>query len=115
MSSCGSTISPTTQGFSASGASGTVAVTATGGCGWAAVSNDAWITVTSGGAGNGNGTVNYDVEPNTGPARSGNGTVNFTVDPNSGPAREAQLTIGGQTFTVTQDSAWTYSLSLTSQ
>ena len=59
-------------------------VTATAGCNWSAVSNDAWIHVTSGGTGTGNGTVNY------------------TVDANTGAARNGTITIAGQTFTVNQ-------------
>jgi hypothetical protein len=48
------------------------------------VSNNAWITITAGSSGTGNGTVNYDVSANTGAAR--NGTI----------------TIADQTFTVAQ-------------
>jgi hypothetical protein len=49
----------------------TVAVTASVGCTWTAVSNVSWITVTSGGAGSGNGSVRLTVGANNGPARSG--------------------------------------------
>jgi hypothetical protein len=44
----------------------------------------AWVLITSGASGTGNGTVNYSVAPNLGGART------------------ATLTIAGQTFTVTQ-------------
>ncbi len=77
--------------------SNTVSVTAAGNCPWTAVSNDAWITVNSGAGGTGNGTVNYGVAANTGPARTGT------------------MTIAGLTFTVTQDSGCSYSLSSTSR
>lgn len=46
-----------------------------GGCDWTAVSNDAWITVTSGASGSGAGTVGYDVAENLGAARVGTITV----------------------------------------
>ncbi|MDX9822059.1 MAG: BACON domain-containing carbohydrate-binding protein, partial [Syntrophales bacterium] len=71
----------------------TVTETAPGNCPWTAVSNAAWITVNSGAGGTGNGTVNYGVAANTGPARTGT------------------MTSAGMTFTVTQDSGCSYSLS----
>jgi hypothetical protein len=52
-----------------------------------------WITISSGGNG------------------SGNGTVAYTVDSTSGPARSGALTIGGQTFTVSQASGCNYQVS----
>jgi uncharacterized protein (TIGR03437 family) len=82
--SCSYSINPTGQSFVAAGGTGSVAVMAGSGCGWTATSNAAWISVTSGASGNGNGTVNYSVAVNSGAARSGT------------------ITIAGQTFTVTQ-------------
>jgi hypothetical protein len=41
------------------------------GCPWVAVAVDPWIVVTSGGSGEGNGTVTFDVAPNEGQGRSG--------------------------------------------
>ena len=55
------------------------------GCDWTAESDIHWITIASGISGNGNGTVQYSVAAH--PARRG---------------RTGTLTIGGQTFTVTQ-------------
>lgn len=81
---CTYSINPTNQSFVAAGGTGSVAVTTGSGCGWTATSNAAWISVTSGASGNGNGTVNYSVAVNSGAARSGT------------------ITIAGQTFTVTQ-------------
>ena len=64
-------------------------------CGWAATSNVSWITITSGGGGSGNGTVNYSVSANSSPC-----------------SRAGTLTIAGVTFTVTQEGAsCTYSIS----
>src|SRR6185369_329753 len=82
--SCSYQISPTSQSFTSTGGTSSVTVTAGAGCGWTAVSNDAWITITSGSSGSGNGSVGYSVAANVGGTR--NGTI----------------TIAGQTFTVTQ-------------
>ncbi len=88
---CTYTISPTNASFSFSGNTGTVAVTTSLGiCSWAAVSNDSWITVKSGNSGTGNGTVRYSVT-------------------NSVLTRTGTITIGGQTFTVTQAGVNAYS------
>jgi hypothetical protein len=81
---CSFAIAPTSQEFSVSGGSNSIAVTASDSCAWTAVSNDDWITITSGNSGTGSGTVNYSVAANTGPARVGT------------------MTIAGQTFTVSQ-------------
>lgn len=89
---CVYSLSSTSQTAPAAGASNIgVSVTAGPGCSWTAVSNAAWLTITSGADGSGNGSVAFDVPPN--PAGQRNGT----------------LTIAGQTFTVTQ-SACSYSL-----
>ena len=82
---CSYSIAPTSQNFGVAGGGNTVTVTVINGCAWTAASNAAWITVTGGAAGNGNGTVNYTVAANIGAARTGT------------------MTIAGQTFTVTQD------------
>jgi hypothetical protein len=78
-------LSPTSQSFMASGGSGSVSVTVPGSCTWTARSNAAWLTITSGGSGTSNGTVNYSVAANT-----------------SGNSRTGILRIGPQTLTVTQ-------------
>jgi hypothetical protein len=77
----------------ASGAKNTVNVMAGTGCSWTASSAVPWISVTGGASG------------------SGDGTVSYTVDPSSGPERSGVLTIGGQTFTVTQANGCSISLS----
>ena len=71
--------------FGKDGGIGTVAVTAPAGCGWTATSNAGWIDITAGATGSGNGTVTYSVDDH-----KGNGT------------RTGTITIGGRTFTVTQ-------------
>ncbi|MBS1791708.1 MAG: VCBS repeat-containing protein [Acidobacteria bacterium] len=84
---CTYAITPTSQPFTATGGTGIVNVTAQSGCAWTATSNAAWITLTSGASG------------------SGNGTVGFTVAINSDATRTGTITIAGQTFTVTQAGA----------
>ncbi len=66
---CTFTISPATSTLSSSGATtGTVAVTTGTSCSWTATSNAAWITITGGAGGTGNGAVTYNVAANTGAA-----------------------------------------------
>jgi hypothetical protein len=86
QSQCTYTIAPANQNFPVLGGVGTVNVTAVGGsCSWTAASNAAWITVTSGTPGNGNGSVAFSVAQNPGAARTGT------------------IAIASQTFTVTQN------------
>ncbi|MCD6600073.1 MAG: hypothetical protein J7L19_05855 [Dehalococcoidia bacterium] len=56
------------------------------GCSWTAVTNESWITITSGSSGTGSGTVNYSVSANS-----------------STSQKTGTMTIAGKTFTVTQD------------
>ncbi|MEW6209322.1 MAG: BACON domain-containing carbohydrate-binding protein [Acidobacteriota bacterium] len=82
---CAFGLTPMSMTFQAAGGSSSVMVNAPVGCNWTAVSNDAFITITSGASGSGNGTVNYSV------AAYGGLTV-----------RMGTMTIAGLTFTVTQ-------------
>ena len=91
---CTYAINPTSVSPTAAGGSTTVAVTTAAGCAWTTSGAPAWITVT-GGSGTGNGSVTVAVAANTGAARS------------------ATLTIAGQSFTVTQAAACTYSINPT--
>lgn len=84
---CSYAISATNAAIAASGGSGTVGVSAGAACGWTATSNAAWLTVTSGSTGGGNGLVAFSVAANPGGARTGT------------------ITVAGQTFTVTQAAA----------
>jgi uncharacterized protein (TIGR03437 family) len=86
--SCSYAITPNSASAPAGLSSGTVSVTTTSGCSWAATSNASWITITAGSSGTGSGTVAYSVAPNV-------GTV----------PRTGTLTIAGRTFTVTQAGA----------
>lgn len=82
---CSYSLSPTSARRSYIGGNASVSVTSPTGCPWTAASNAGWITIVSGKSGTGNGTVTYSVSMNT----------SFT-------SRTGTLTIGGQTFTVTQ-------------
>ena len=96
--SCTSSISPASQSIgSAGGAGQQIGVTTPAGCGWTATTATTWITITSGASG------------------TGNGTVKFTAAANTGAARTGTIAIAGQTHTVTQSAACTYSLNATSQ
>ena len=83
--SCTYAITPISLSFSASAGSGTVNVTTASGCSWTAVSNNSWITISSGSTGSGNGTVTYSVSANTGTTQ-----------------RTGTITIAGLTHTVAQ-------------
>lgn len=88
---CTYTLSPENYGFSPSSGTGSITVAASSSsCSWTASSNVSWITITSGSSGTSSGTIGY------------------TVASNSGLARTGTMTIGGQTFTVTQASANAY-------
>lgn len=86
---CSYSISPTSQTIAATGGNANTSVTAASGCAWTAASNAAWLTITSGTSGTGNGIVNYSAAANSGAARTGT------------------LTIAGQTLTVSQSSGST--------
>ena len=85
-SGCTIAIAPAGQTAVVGGATGAFAVTAHAGCAWTAVSSVAWISITKGASGSGDGPVEFTVEANaTGAARTGTITVagkTFTVDQN---------------------------------
>jgi hypothetical protein len=96
---CTYTLNPTQQNITAAGGTGSMGVTAGTGCAWMASSNDAWITVTAGSSGSGNGTVVYSV------------AAHSSTSPRTGT-----LTIAGMTFKVNQAGVpCTYSISPTSK
>ncbi len=87
---CDFTLATTSATVEAAAGTGSVGVTASDAlCSRTAVSNAAWITITSGASGVGSGSVNYSVAANTGAPRTGT------------------ITIAGQTYTVTQTSCAT--------
>ena len=87
MPACSYSISPPSLSVGPGEATGTVSLTTADACSWTTVSSAAWVTVTQGGSGN------------------GNGVIAFSVLPNSGAARTATLTIATQVFTLTQAAA----------
>jgi hypothetical protein len=82
---CACALAPASASFSVAGGIGSVSVSTTSGCDWTAQTKAHWITITSASSGNDNEIVNYSVAAN--PSKN---------------ARTAVVTIGGQTFTVTQ-------------
>jgi hypothetical protein len=179
---CAYSLNPTSTSISATGGPGSFNVASGTGCAWTATANAAWLTISGGASGSGNGTVSFTVAANTSGARSGtltvagqtfavnqaaapcdysinggvtafnaaggsgsfnvstgagctwtasssaswltvvsgasgtgNGSVGYSVSPNTGAARTATITVGGQTFTVTQAAlACIYSINPTS-
>jgi hypothetical protein len=82
---CTAALAPISQLLSPGGAAGSFAVKMTGACPWSAVSQADWITITSGGSGTGNGTVQFRVQANR-----------------SAQQRQGFIRVAEQTFTVTQ-------------
>jgi hypothetical protein len=83
---CTYEIAPASAAFNKDGGSGSITVTAPGGCAWTAAAGDGWIAVTL---------------PAAAPA--GNGTVLFTVARNTQlGARSGAITVAGRRFDVTQ-------------
>lgn len=83
---CSVALATSSTSLPASGGPGSVDITTPPGCTWNSLSGPAWVTITSGATG-------------TGPA----GTLFFSVDPNVTTApRSGALTIGGQSFQITQ-------------
>ncbi|HLJ46992.1 MAG TPA: BACON domain-containing carbohydrate-binding protein [Bryobacteraceae bacterium] len=90
------TLGATSANATAAPSTGSVTVTATpADAVWNAVSNVAWVMITSGASGTGNGTVDYSVAAN-----------------NTSAQRVGTLTIAGQTFTITQAPGVTLSAGL---
>jgi len=82
---CTFTLSGAGQAFPATGGTGNVTVNTSNVCSWSATSSESWATIVSGTSGTGTGVVMYQVAANT-----------------TGQTRTATLTIGRQTFIVTQ-------------
>jgi hypothetical protein len=83
-SPCEWVLLPPDHKFGASGGNGNVLVIVTGACTWTAKSDVAWITLTAGASG------------------AGNGLVQFVAAANDGPARTGTLTIAGRRYQVTE-------------
>lgn len=96
---CGYSINPSGSSWGRGGGSATFAVNATeSDCTWITSNIPSWITITSGASGVGDGVVGYSVAANT---------TAFT--------RTGTISVGGQTFTVTQLGDCVTAISPTSQ
>ena len=92
---CVYSLSSVSQSFPSAGGAGSVSLSTGAGCAWTAVSNAAWIILTSNSSG------------------SGNGSVAFTVASNpTSNSRTGTLTIAGTSLTINQQGATQYILSL---
>jgi hypothetical protein len=98
--SCAYSLSPTNRAHGAGAETGAFSVGAPSGCAWTAGTSDSWITITGGQAGNGNGTVIYQLTSNTGyGARTGLISVEgqaFTVSQAGQPPRLAIAVVGAE-------------------
>jgi hypothetical protein len=82
--SCTYQLSTSSASFGSTASSGRVNVTAPTGCSWSVLNNANFLTITGGSSGSGSGTVSYSM------------AANISVN------RAGTLSIGGQTYTVTQ-------------
>ncbi|HYM24625.1 MAG TPA: BACON domain-containing carbohydrate-binding protein [Vicinamibacterales bacterium] len=98
---CSYLLSPASQSVDSGGGSGSFTVASGAWCSWNAAAGMTWISITGGASG------------------SGNGTVSFSVAANSGAARSGTISVGGQTFTISQAALppppCTFSISPTNQ
>lgn len=97
QASCSFSVSPSSFATPSAATTSTFSVIAGGGCQWSAVSQNPWISITSG-------------------SGTSNGTVSFSVLANSDPfPRSGTITVGNgnasTTFTVQQSALCTYALS----
>ena len=95
-SACTYALSPSSASVGAGGASASFAVTSGSGCAWHATTSASWLSIGSGSATSGSGSLYYVASANPGAARSGT------------------IAVGGKAFTVSQASGCTYALSPTS-
>jgi uncharacterized protein (TIGR03437 family) len=86
--SCGAAFASATANVAATGSQGAIKITAAPDCSYQATTRSSWIQIVSGGYGSGNGTLTYAARPNA----------------DSAP-RSGVISMGGQTFTITQDGA----------
>ncbi|MEO8028177.1 MAG: SBBP repeat-containing protein, partial [Bryobacteraceae bacterium] len=89
---CGFQTTPVLADYPAAGGQSSIAVAANPECGWVAMSNQSWITITS---------------P---PAGLGNGVVNYTVQASNDIARTAPISVAGALIPISQADGCTYAL-----
>ena len=86
---CGLLLEPMSRNFNETGGDGQIDVLTTEVvCPWTAAVDQDWVTITDGESGNGDYNIQYTVDPNTG-----------------AQAREATITVGDQTFTISQEAS----------
>ncbi|HSL22872.1 MAG TPA: BACON domain-containing protein [Vicinamibacterales bacterium] len=85
-SGCSYALAPASQDVGAEAGTGSFAVNTAAGCAWTATSGASWIRITSGGSGNGAGTVSFS----------------FEFNPMGIPARSGAISVNNQTFTLNQ-------------
>jgi len=83
---CHYSFEQSSNAYEATEDTGSVKVSAPEGCSWSVISDNTWLTITSGNTGQGNGSVPYSVTENT-----------------ETTSRKGTFTLEGQTFTVTQE------------
>lgn len=118
---CTIDISPASASFGKDSATGTFAVSAGAGCQWSAASTAAWISVTSGSPGTGNGTVAYAVERNreltsrTATITVGSGTFTITQAADTPPAPVCEYSVTPVEFTPCMAVSYTMTATITTQ
>jgi hypothetical protein len=103
---CTYVLNPARQTFPAAGGVGSIAVSTALVCPWTAVSSANWATITSGAAGSGNGTVNYEVAANSGAARTATITIGGTAFPVEQQGQAAPGPSGGIMAQVASGGGW---------
>jgi YD repeat-containing protein len=88
---CGFTVSPPSIDVDASARSGSITVSTSSRCSWAATSPVPWITITSGQSNTGSGTVTYNIDAN--PGSTPRNTV-LTIATHAVPVTQASASLG---------------------
>jgi hypothetical protein len=113
---CSYAISPGGQGFTASGGSGTVTITAPAGCAWNGTNTLPFVSYTGASSGSGNGVLSFSVAANQGVDRSGTFTVSglsFEVEQQAPSI--ANLNIIGSMAHLAAQENWTTTFTLVNQ
>ena len=84
---CTYSLSPSSATFGVAGGAGSISVTVAAACSWNASTTQTWIAITSG-------------------VGLGSGTAAFTVAANGGAPRTGSVSIGGQSFSVSQSAGY---------
>lgn len=110
---CTYAISPGGQGFTASGGSGTVTITAPAGCAWSAANTLPFVAYSGASSGSGSGVLSFSVAANAGADRSGTFTVaGLSFDVEQQAASIAGLNFIGSMAHVAAQENWTTTFTL---